>query len=164
MNNGTITAKPQGAEAGASRRRGSRVWAYFLLLPVVVLTGLLVYVLMRCPAVAVQVQSTVTPDDMRAIRAELRRAHGREQRACWRELGYSLTHLRPKAFWDDVSVMRSLASCTLVSVQAFGDTALADYRGRTWGGKRVTIQRVLHKSGGEWSCTVQAHEGFWPDI
>ena len=164
MNSVAITAKPQGAEAGASRRRGSRVWAYFLLLPLVVLAGLLVYVFMRSPTVAVQVQSTVTPDDMRAIRAEAGRAHRSEQRGCWRELGYSLTHLRPKAFWYHVSIMRSLASCRLGTIQAFGDNALVTYRGRDWGGKRVTIEWQLHKSGGEWSCKAVDHEGSWPDI
>ena len=141
MSSGTITAKHQGADAGASRRLGSRCWAYFVLTLMAVLAGSLAYVLMPSSSAAVQVKGTVTPDDMHAIRAELRGVH-------WREVGYSLTHLRLKSLWDQVSVVRSLGSCTLVSIQAFGDTAVAGYRGRSWGGKKVIIQRVLHKNAG----------------
>ena len=154
MSSATITAKPQGADPGASRRLGSRCLAYFLLTLIAVLAGPLVYVLKPCSSFApVQVKGTVTTDDIHAIRAELRRAH-------WREVEYSLTHRGLRSFWDQVSVVRSLSSCTLVSIQAFGNTAVGDYRGRSWKGKKVTIQRVLHKSAGAWSCTAQIHEGF----
>ena len=44
--------------------------------------------------------------------------------------------------------------------EILGDNALADYRGRAWGGKIVTIQQALHKSGGEWSCTSLSYEGI----
>ena len=154
MSSGIITARPQGADAGASRRLSSRCWAYFLLTLIAVLAGPLVYVLKPCSSFArAQVKGTVTPDDIRAIRAEL-------QRALWKDVGRCLIPRHVEPFWDQVSAARSVSSCTLVSIQAFGDTAVGEYRGRSWGGKKVTIQGVLHKSAGAWSCTVQIHEGF----
>lgn len=133
----------QAERPGADCIRWASRRAYLLLLPVILL-GFGLYVLTPPSSAKVQVKGRLSTEDVRAIGQELRRNH-------WAQVRFSIAHCRLSSLWDQVSVV---GSCPLTTIESVDDTtAVASFRGRSWGGDNVTIQSILKKTGNEWSLT-----------